>query len=360
MKKLIIEKELLIDNINKIKSFTTSTIIAVLKNNGYGLGLDEYPKLLLENGIDFFAVATVEEALTLRNNGFTNKIMLLHSIAVKEELQKLIDNNIILTIGSFNSLNALIEVTGTENIDIQLKLDTGFGRFGFLYNELPELVEKLNEHTNLHIIGTFSHFSMSFNPKPDYTKLQFDNFNKSIEFLKNENINLGQTHISNSSAFLKHKEMHLDCVRVGSAFLGRILVPNELKLNKIAHMQSEIEDIKTLPKNHFIGYSNTYKTKKETKIGIVPVGYLDGFMVSKKNDCFRFNDILREIFNSIKTLNKKTFVKVNDTPVPVLGKIGTNNITVDITNIENPSVVKLDINPMYVNPNIKREFKNPA
>jgi len=357
MKKLIIEKELLIDNINKIKSFTSSTIIAVLKNNGYGLGLNEYPKLLIENGIDFFAVATCEEALTLRENGFTNKIMLLHSNAVKDEIKALIDNNILLTIGSFNSLNTLLEIIGDKEIDIQLKLDTGFGRFGFLYNELPELVKILKAHTNLNIIGTFSHFSMSFNPKPDFTKLQFDNFNKSIEFLKSENINVGQIHIANSSAFLKFKEMHLDCVRVGSAFLGRILVPNELKLNKIAYMESEIEDIKTLPAKHFIGYSNTFKTKKETKIGIVPVGYLDGFMVSKKNDCFRFNDILREMFNSLKSFNKKTYAKINDSLVPVLGKIGTNNITIDITNIENISNVKLDVNPMYVNPNIRREFK---
>lgn len=357
MKKLIIENELLIDNITKIKSFTSSKIIAVLKNNGYGLGLNEYPKILLENGIDFFAVATCEEALTLRENGFTNKIMLLHSNAVKEEIQKLIDNNIILTIGSFNSLNVLLELIQDKEIDIQLKLDTGFGRFGFLYNELPELVKQLQVHTNLNIMGTFSHFSMSFNPKTYFTKLQLDNFKKSIEFLKNENINVGQVHIANSSAFLKFKEMHLDCVRVGSAFLGRILVPNELKLNKIAYMESEIEDIKTLPKNHFIGYSNTFKTKTETKIGIVPVGYLDGFMVAKKNDCFRFNDILREIFNTLKTFNKKTLVKVGDKTVPVLGKIGTNNITIDLTNIENTSLVKLDINPMYVNPNIAREFK---
>jgi alanine racemase len=154
--------------------------------------------------------------------------------------------------------------------------------------------------------------------------------------------------------------MHLDCVRVGSAFLGRVLVPNELKLNKIGYMESEIEDIKTLPSNHFIGYSNTYKTQKETKIGVIPVGYLDGFMVSKKNDCFRLKDILREIFNSLKTLNKKTYVKVGTTSAAVLGKIGTNNITVDLTNIEKIEKANLDINPMYVNTNIEREFKNPA
>ena len=116
----------------------------------------------------------------------------------------------------------------------------------------------------------------------------------------------------------------------------------------------------TLPKNHFIGYSNTYKTKREIKIGVIPVGYLDGFMVSKKNDCFRLKDILREMFNTLKSLNKKTYVKVGNESVALLGKIGTNNITVDLTNIENIETVKLEVNPMYVNSNIEREFKNPA
>ena len=78
MKKLVIEKAKLIDNLNKLKSITNSPIIATLKNNGYGLGLDEFPKLLMENGIDFFAVSTTEEAVTLRNNGIDAKIMLLH------------------------------------------------------------------------------------------------------------------------------------------------------------------------------------------------------------------------------------------------------------------------------------------
>ncbi|MBQ7668821.1 MAG: alanine racemase [Clostridia bacterium] len=358
MKKLVIEKNLLIDNINKLKSHTSSTIIATLKNNGYGLGLSEYPKILLENGIDFFAVATFEEAITLRNNGFTNKIMLLHSNGIKEQIKTLIENNIILTIGSFYTLSSVLSVLSEidKTINVQLKIDSGFGRFGFSYNELPKLVEELKKTNKLNIVGTFSHFSMSFNPKPAFTKLQFNEFMKCVNFLKENDMNTGLLHICNSSAFLKYKDMHLDCVRIGSAFLGRILVPNDLGLNKIGHFEASIEDIKTLPQNHFIGYSNTYKTTKETKIGIIPVGYLDGFMVSKNNDCFRFNDILREIVKTLKSFNKKIYVEVAEKKCQILGKIGTNNITIDITNIENPVNAILDINPMYVNPTIEREF----
>ena len=91
MKKLVVNKAILNENIRKIKTHTESTIIATLKNNGYGLGLDEYPRILLENGIDFFAVSTIDEAKTLRQNGFTNKIMLLHSTSLDSDIKTLIE-----------------------------------------------------------------------------------------------------------------------------------------------------------------------------------------------------------------------------------------------------------------------------
>ena len=356
MKKLVVNKTILNENIHKIKTHTESKIIATLKNNGYGLGLDEYPKILLENNIDFFAVSTIEEAKTLRSNGFTNQIMLLHSTSINEDIKALIDNNIIITIGSFDALEAVLK-NAENKIDVQIKLDTGFGRFGFLSSELETLAEKLKSTDKLNVIGTFSHFSMSFGKSKAYTQKQFNKFKKSVKTLNKLGIGTGMLHICNSSAFLKYKEMHLDAVRVGSAFLGRILVENELNLTKIGNLVSKIEDTKTLPKGHFIGYSNTKKTKHETNIGIIPVGYLDGFGLKKSLDCFRLKDILREMYGTFKLLHKKIYVTVGYKKVPILGKIGTNNIVVEINdNISINNDVILEVNPMLVPANIERDF----
>ena len=360
MKKLVIEKAKLIDNINKLKSITNSPIIATIKNNGYGLGLDEFPKILAENGIDFFAVSTIEEALTLRNNGITSKIMLLHSTAIYEDFLVLLNNDILPTIGSFEALDTLNRISTESGVALycQLKIDTGFGRFGFLPDEMLKLADRLKSCPNIGIVGVFSHFSSSFNEKSDYTEKQFNIFNKCVSILTDAGIDVGFRHICNSSAFLTKLHMHLDASRVGSALLGRILVPNSLELNKIGYMISSIEDIKTLPKDHFIGYSNTYKTNKETKIGIVPVGYLDGLELKKGQDCFGFIDTLREIYNKIKCFNKKVYVEVNNKKVPILGKIGTNNIVIDLSETESSigDMVKIDVNPMMVRPDIEREF----
>jgi len=360
MKKIIIEKAKLIDNLNKLKSITNTPIIATLKNNGYGLGLDEFPKLLEENGIEFFAVATVEEAIKLRENGINSKIMMLHSTAIEDDLIALLNYNILPTIGSFNALNVLDKISKENNLPLyaQIKIDTGFGRFGFLPQDMLKLIDELKSKANIGIVGIFSHFSCAFNEKLDYTDKQFNIFNKCVSMLTDAGIETGVRHICNSSAFLSKLHMHLDAVRIGSALLGRILVPNSLELNKIGYMVSSIEDIKILPAGHFIGYSNTYKTKKETTIGVVPVGYLDGLELKKGQDCFGFIDTLREIYNRLKCFDKKIYVEVNNKKVPILGKIGTNNIIIDLTdtNAKINDVVKLDINPMVVRPDIERIF----
>ena len=129
--------------------------------------------------------------------------------------------------------------------------------------------------------------------------------------------------------------------------------------NKIGYMVSAIEEIKFLPIHSYIGYSNTYKTKRDTRIGIVPVGYLDGLELKKGQDCFDLLGTLREIYSKLKDFNKKIYVEVNDKKVPILGKIGTNNIVIDLTDaIANiGDIVKIDVNPMMVRPDIERIFE---
>lgn len=372
MNTFVIEKKNLRHNIEQIKKFANQSgandkgeslkIIAVVKGNGYGLGLVEYTKFLIDQGITFFAVATQEEAIELRKAGIQEEILMLSSTAIKKEVEILVKNNIILTIGSKEDIE-IVEKIGKEqnkSIRIHLKIDTGFGRYGFVYENRDEMIELLKNAKHIKIEGTFSHFSLSFyNDK--YTKVQFNRFMDTIEVLQMNEIETGMLHICNSSAFLKFPHMHLNAVRIGSAFLGRLSFLNAIGLKKIGHIEAQITEIKELPKGFNIGYSNIYQTPKKMKVAIIPCGYMNGINVKNENDMFRTIDKIRNLIQSIKAFAKKQaiYVEINGSKCEVLGRIGTYHVVCDIgqKNIKIGDTAIFPVNTKFVDPKLRREYR---
>lgn len=288
---LVIEKQDLKHNIKQIKEYAKKDneklkIIAIVKSNGYGLGLEEYANFLIDNGIDYLAVASTDEAIKLREAGIKEDILMMSSTAIEQELEDMVTNNITITIGSTEAKDALIKIIKriNKNPKVHIKIDTGFGRYGYLYTDTEKIIKDIKELQKFVTIeGIFSHFSTSFY-KESWTSLQYNRFTEIIKILEENKINIPIRHISNSSAFIRFPQMNLNAVRIGSAFLGRVAVANKLGLKKIGYLESEISEIKALPKGWNIGYSNTYKTRKETKVAIVPTGYAEGYHMKLSSD----------------------------------------------------------------------------
>lgn len=365
MNTLIINKNDLRHNINIIKkqvNVQDYAIIGVVKGNGYGLGLEEYSNFLIENGIKILATATVEEAIALRKINKEIEILDMSSTSIEEEIEELVENNIIVTIGSTKTAEIINKIaTKGKNIKAHIKIDTGFGRYGFLYKDkeiIIKTIKSLNE--NVEVQGIFTHFSLAYYKNSKSTIKQYSAFMEVIEALESENINIKLKHVCNSPAFINFPEMRLNCARIGSAFLGRVNASASLGLKKIGILQSQVTQIKNLPKDFNVGYLDTYKTKKETKVAIIPIGYMDGYNMGTKDDMFRTVDKLRNLKHQIHNLFTKQNLKIciNNNYYNIIGKIGMYHITVDITNgnVNIGDIANLDVNPVFVNSTVKREY----
>lgn len=377
MKALVINRGNLKHNIKQIKEIArengrldthkTIQIIGVVKGNGYGLGLVQYSKFLIDNGISFLAVSTVEEAIKLREAKIEAKILNLSSTAIEKDVENLINNDIVLTIGSREAIEVAEKVATKLNkkIKAHLKIDTGFGRYGFDYSQKEELLENIKKIHNIEIEGTFSHFSLAFFKDNKYSQTQFNRFMDIIEFLKENNVETGMLHICNSSGFLKFKDKRLNAVRIGSAFLGRLSIPNIYGLKKVGYLKSQVSEVKSLKKGYNISYSNAYTLKKDSTIAVLPVGYSDGFNVREQRDMFRKIDRLRYIVRDIKdsVKDKSLYVNIKNSKgnfekCKVVGRIGMYHLCVDITGKDIPigSEAVLEVNPIFVDSSVRREY----
>ena len=332
MKQLVVNKEDLKHNINRIKDYTKKisnddnyTIIAVVKGNGYGLGLNEYSEVLVENGIKYLAVATFEEAIELRKEQKDVNILMMSPLYNKQELEETVKNNITIAIDSKENAEAVNELANKGyNIKVHLKIDTGFGRYGFIYDDYENIlntVQSLNQ--NVEVEGTSTHCSDAYRKNNKHTIEQFKRFTDVIEKLEANNIKIKLKHICNSPAILNYPEMHLTASRIGSAFIGSVCSENKIGLKKIGELEMSIAEVKDVPKDFNISYLNSYKTREKTKIAIIPIGYLDGYNVTQKTDMFRTVDKLRRALHELKSIFKKQKITVviNEKRYNVIGTI---------------------------------------
>lgn len=376
MKVLEIDKNNLKHNINLVKAKLekenpNTKIYAVVKANGVGLGIIEYTNFLKENGINSFAVACIDEALKLRQANIEDEILMLSPTAIKNELHLLVQNDITLTVGSLNEISILKEILSEINekekdknknkkkAKVHLKIDTGFGRYGFLYSDLISILSSFRQiNEDIEIEGIYTHFSKPIDEK--WTRKQYERFCEVIEFLKKNGYDPKYKHCSASTAFIKYNDMRLNAVRLGSVFQGRTLIKNT-GLIKIGKFKTSVVEIKNVPKGYNISYGNTYKTKKDTKLATIPVGYMDGFNKEVKRDNFMFSNNIVAILMEIKKLFKdnRLEVKIAGKTYKIIGRLGMYHSIIDITGSEDikpGDIVELNMTPLQTKDEIRREY----
>lgn len=165
MPTFVIDSAALSRNMEKLRRFTSAQIIAVVKGNGYGLGLVPYARFLTAQGVALLAVSTVEEAAALRGAGITAEVLMLSSTALPEEIAALLTRDVILTVGSADAARAVSDAAAARGVTarVHVKLDTGMGRYGFLPQETAEAAALLQALPALRVEGVFTHLSDAAN-----------------------------------------------------------------------------------------------------------------------------------------------------------------------------------------------------
>ena len=284
------------NNIESIRSIISGKmdIICVVKANAYGYGKLNISKFLSSIGIKYFAVATIDEALELRNEAGIKDEILILSWTPPSEKETLIKYNLTQTLVDYEYAERMNELPGV--LKCHMKLDTGMNRFGQNLNDI-ENIKKVYKFKNLNILGIFSHLCRvrEFGEEPDnFTKMQIKNFDTIIEELEKDGINVGLKHIMNSFGILRFNDKKYDLVRPGLLMYGVSCDPNNPKIDEmlekyhfkpVASLRCKVMSVKIVEKGETVGYNGIYKADEEIKIAIISIGFGDGLStVSAKNN----------------------------------------------------------------------------
>jgi len=268
----------------KLKSKTK--ILAMVKAQSYGSGLEKMASFLEQQGVDYLGVAYVDEGVELRKHGIKTPILVMNP--EEESFDLCIEHQLEPAIYSFTQLDSFIKeliLAKQSNFPIHLKFDTGMRRLGFEPEDWAELIAVIQAQPEIRIAGVYSHLADADNIRDKrFTNLQFKKFEEICFHLQNRIGNTFIRHLLNSEGVFHFPEYQMDMVRVGIAMYG---ISSNISIQKLLKpvvlWQSAVSQIKSLKVGEFVGYSRTFKATKSTKIAIVPVGYADGFKRSLSN-----------------------------------------------------------------------------
>lgn len=378
-----IHHPLILENLKLMKSRINKNvkIMAVVKSDAYGHGLNEVIKTL-EKHVDIFGVGFLNEAFDCYN--LTKKDIFIMGPVYDFDLVK--RSQFILTIENaiqFQSLTAYVRgerdemliaesdelATKMNNVfpaaklpfRIHFKVDTGMGRFGLTKEELTSCLDYIsNNHLESWILveGMYSHFSNTVYHNSKSVERQYQLFNTFKKII--ENYYLADQlvyHIANSENALEKDEYQEDMVRLGNGLYGPLALKNSLKLNKVAKILLPILSIHEKNESGHIGYGAKKYLKKGSKIGIIQVGFYDGFGLIKsptgQNQFFILLDYIRKILKAVIRPEK---VYLGDESFHVIGSINMQFFQIDITksHLMIGDFVEIKQSPLYFKSSVKR------
>lgn len=313
-------------NFHSVKKFVSEDIdyMAVVKANGYGHGAVDCARRLEEEGIDWFGVALPEEGLKLRENGVKSPVLCLGSFWEGQQ-QMLLENRLTTVIFTLEKAELFNNFALKKNtiVNIHVKIDTGMGRIGVRFDEVEKFAAEIKKFANLNVEGLMTHFAAADSRAENkFTDLQIERFHHAVGIFEKNGFKLKYKDLANSPGAIMHKNSLGNMARIGGVLygLGNDIIPETVKkpaLKPVLSLHTRISHLKRVPKGETLGYSRTYKTRKDSLIASLPIGYQDGYS---------------------RNLSNRGRVIINGTYAPIAGRISMDWTLVDVSDVPNVKI----------------------
>lgn len=314
---IYLSKPNLIDNYNYLSGINPDFKIApVLKSNAYGHGLVETAKILEPLNPPFICVDSLHEAYRLYKAKISTPILIMGYFDPQNLRVKKLPFSYVV----WDLETARIISKYQAGAHIHIKVDTGMHRLGVPIKELPKFLEEIKLIPDLKIEGLMSHFAHADDAKNPLFTNQIKNFKLAQNIFSEAGIKPKWIHISASNALLNPATQQTifeisNLARVGKGLYGIAPFDANNQLKPVLKLTSKIAQIKTIQKGESVGYDGTYKAKRDTVMGVLPIGYNDG--VDRR-------------------LSNKGAVTIDKVVCPIIGRVSMNITTVDISKVTNP------------------------
>lgn len=303
-------------NIEEIKKYIGKdiTIMPIIKAKAYGTYINYRNEII--NKFNIVGVATIDEAVELRKQGYKKEIFVLNQPYITE-IEKIIKYNI--TIGLSNSLFLDKLIQENKKVKVHLEIETGMGRTGIEHTKVSEFIKKIINYQNIEIEGIYTHLS-SADYDDNYTKNQLKKFELALNETKKLLGNIKYIHCSASNGILNYPNNCYNLIRPGIILYGyesNTKTKEKINIKPICKLKSKITFLKEVEPNTAISYSKKFITKRKTKIATIPIGYADGLD---------------------RNLSNKGEVVIKGKKAPIIGNICMDSIMVDVTDIEDINI----------------------
>lgn len=328
-------------------------VLAVVKANAYGLGMEACAKIFEAQGAAMLGVTSFEEAAALRKAGLALPILIFGPI-LAEQAPLVAVMGLTVTVTSPGALDRLLEgIAGAEAspvnslppLQVHLKIETGMGRFGLWPGEAVPAAQTIAAHPGLKLTGVYTHFATAGVSKGPYFHQQRIRFQEALQALSEAGFNDLIRHCANSAALLACRDCCLDMVRIGTLLYGQKPASDSGAMPSLQDpwkFQAKVLEIRELPAGHGVGYGATYVTKRPTRVAVLPAGYSEGVQMEPIQRPAGFaaglKATLKLWLRCFKAESQACNVFFEGQAAPVIGKVGMQLTMVDVTHLQQVQV----------------------